>query len=143
MAHPNRYGSYPPTSPIPTAFSSRPQRVWAALLTLFFHDPIVPEMLTGSTPPLMFINPISLLFETGLYGTGAILIRELVRRHGLGWTSIRICYSSCRKKHCRYDDCEPGFSGGINHTRTLSCTTRKAQCKHCSIEAYYVILGIE
>jgi len=44
--------------------------------------------LTGSTPQLMFINPISLLFETGLSGSGAILIRELVRRRGLGWSSI-------------------------------------------------------
>jgi hypothetical protein len=88
MAQPYGYDSYPPSTPVPTALNSRPQCTWPALLTLFFLAPIIPEMLTGSTPPLMFINPISLLFETGLYGSGAILIRELVRRRGLGWSSI-------------------------------------------------------
>lgn len=88
MAQPFGYDSYPPTTPTPTALTSRQQRTWPALLTLFLLSPIVAEMLTGSTPPLMFINPISLLFETGLYGSGAILIRELVRRRGLGWSGI-------------------------------------------------------
>ena len=88
MARPSAYNSYLHISDIPTQVLSRPQRTWPALLTLFFLAPIIPEMLTGSTPPLMFINPTSLLFETGLYGSGAILIRELVRRRGLGWSSI-------------------------------------------------------
>lgn len=80
MAHPYGYDSYPHTSPVPTASISRPQRTWPALLTLFFLTPIIPEMLTGSTPPLTFINPISFLFETGLYGSGAILLARLVAR---------------------------------------------------------------
>ena len=87
MADSTGYYSYLHISDIPTQVLS-PQHTWPALLTLFFLAPIIPEMLTGSTPPLMFINPISLLFETGLYGSGAILIRELVRRRGLGWSSI-------------------------------------------------------
>ena len=61
---------------------------WPALLTLFFLSPAVGEMLSGSTPPLLFINPVSLLAEGSLYGCGAILVRELVRRRGLGWSSI-------------------------------------------------------
>jgi len=88
MARTSAYYSYLHISDIPTQVLSRPQRTWTALLTLFLLAPIIPEMITGSTPPLMFINPISLLFETGLYGSGAILIRELVRRRGLGWSSI-------------------------------------------------------
>ncbi|MGZ3626617.1 MAG: hypothetical protein ACXVDN_02970 [Ktedonobacteraceae bacterium] len=88
MARSSAYNSYLHISDIPTQVLSRPQRTWPALLTLFFLAPVIPEMLTGSTTPLMFINPISLLFETGLYGSGAILIRELVRRRGLGWRSV-------------------------------------------------------
>ena len=88
MARPFGHDSYLHISDIPTQVLSRPQLTWPALLTLFLLAPIIPEMLTGSTPPLMFINPISLLFETGLYGSGAILIRELIWRHGLGSSSI-------------------------------------------------------
>lgn len=47
-------------------------------------------MLLGSTPPLSFINPISLIAETALYGSGAILVRELARRRGLGWGNIAL-----------------------------------------------------
>lgn len=71
-----------------TPAQSRSRRLWPAALTLFILAPVVGEMLSGSTPPLLFINPISLLFQTGLYGSGAILARELVRRRGLGWPNI-------------------------------------------------------
>jgi len=51
--------------------------------------PLVAELLAGSTPlgqPLVlaFLLPIYL----PLYGAGALLIRELVRRSGRGWASI-------------------------------------------------------
>jgi hypothetical protein len=72
----------------PLAPVARPLRTWPALLTLFFLAPAIGEMLSGSTPPLMFINPLSLFFEAGLYGSGAILVRELVRRRGLGWLNV-------------------------------------------------------
>ena len=48
MALPYGHGSYPLTSPIPTALRSRPQSAWPALLTLFFLAPIIPEKLTMS-----------------------------------------------------------------------------------------------
>jgi hypothetical protein len=57
-------------------------------LLLFFLAPALGELLTGSTPPLKFFNPVSLVLEGGLYGSGAILARELVRRRGLGWASL-------------------------------------------------------
>jgi len=66
----------------------RRERTWPAVLVLFFLAPAVGEMLSGSTPPAMFVNPFSLLLETGLYGSGAVIARELVRRCGLGWTSL-------------------------------------------------------
>jgi hypothetical protein len=87
MACPSGYGSYLHISDIPTQVLS--SSTYLACITNFISSgPIIPEKLTGSTPPLMFINPNSLLFETGLYGSGAILIHELVWRHGLGWSSI-------------------------------------------------------
>lgn len=86
------------TLPLPPApYASPPRmvapplprpRVWPAVLLLYFLAPAVGEMLSGSTPPLLFINPFSLLFEAGLYGSGAIIVRELARRRGLGWGSI-------------------------------------------------------
>lgn len=62
----------------------------APVFVLLFLSPAVAELLSGSTPLAQFFNPLSLLLELGLYGAGAILIRELARRRGLGWTSILI-----------------------------------------------------
>jgi hypothetical protein len=72
-----------PTQPLP-----RLQRTWPALLTLYFLSPVIGEVLSGSTPVLSFFQPFSLLYLPALYGSGAILVRELARRRGLGWGSI-------------------------------------------------------
>lgn len=66
------------------------RRTWPAVLVLFFLSPMVGEMLSGSTPPLAFINPVRLALEAGLYGSGAVLIRELVRGRGLGWANVAL-----------------------------------------------------
>ena len=79
---------HPADAPAQPLSPPRRQRVWPAVLTLFLLAPIVGEVLSGSTPPLSFINPVTFLLETGLYGSGAIVVRELVRRRGLGWASI-------------------------------------------------------
>jgi hypothetical protein len=64
-------------------------RTWLPLLVLYLLAPITAEVLTNSTPPLVFItSPFSLLYLPALYGSGAILTRELVRRRGLGWPGI-------------------------------------------------------
>src|SRR5262249_61423005 len=78
----------PAVTPTTPACHRAHERSWPAVLTLFFLAPVVGEMLSGSTPPVMFVNPFSLLLETGLYGSGAVLTRELVRRRGLGWASM-------------------------------------------------------
>lgn len=60
-------------------------RTWPALLTLYFLSPLVGEMVSGSTPFLLFIQPFSLVFLPLLYGSGAILIHEVIVRHRVGW----------------------------------------------------------
>lgn len=75
--------------PTQTYTPPRRLRTWPAILVLFFLPGITAEMLTGSTPVLVYLtNPISFVTNTLIYGSGAILIREVVRRRGLGWTSI-------------------------------------------------------
>ncbi len=46
------------------------------------------ELLSGSAPPVEFFNPFSLLVLLALYGSGAVLIRELSVRWGKGWLTI-------------------------------------------------------
>ena len=63
--------------------------MWLAALTLFFLAPICGEVLSSSTPPTEFLlNPINLIYQPALYGSGALLIREIVRRRGLGWSNL-------------------------------------------------------
>src|SRR5215472_14240276 len=78
----------PPVEPTPPDAPVQRMRTWPAILALYVLAPAVGEMLSGSTPPLLFFTPFSLIFECGLYGSGAVLVRELVRRRGLGWGGI-------------------------------------------------------
>ncbi len=55
---------------------------------LFFIAPIVGELLSGSTPPNSFFNPLTLLFLCFLYGGGAIIARELTLYWGKGWLTL-------------------------------------------------------
>jgi hypothetical protein len=51
-------------------------------------SPITGELLSGSAPPSAFFSPISLFILIGLYGCGALLVREYARRWGRGWACI-------------------------------------------------------
>ncbi|MBF6590303.1 MAG: hypothetical protein IVW57_07200, partial [Ktedonobacterales bacterium] len=65
------------------------QRLWPAVLALYFLAPLTAEVLTNSTPILVFLtNPVGFLYQPALYGSGAILVREAARRRGLGWSRI-------------------------------------------------------
>lgn len=78
----------PPQFAQPTPVSTaqpKPVRMWPVLLTLYFLSPLVAEVLSGSTAPLMFIQPFGLIFIPLLYGSSAILIREILARRRLGW----------------------------------------------------------
>jgi hypothetical protein len=63
------------------------------VLALLLLAPSIPELLTGSTPiTTLFFNPvlfaIGFLGIVGLYGSGALLIREFVIYFHKGWASI-------------------------------------------------------
>ncbi|MCI4365789.1 MAG: hypothetical protein L3K10_07020 [Thermoplasmata archaeon] len=63
------------------------------VLALLVLAPAIPELLTGSTPiTTLFVSPaffaISFLGIMGLYGTGALLIREFVVYFQKGWASV-------------------------------------------------------
>jgi hypothetical protein len=58
--------------------------IWPAL-GLFFLAPLVAEFLLGNLPIKMLP---ALVVLAPLYGGGALLIRELIRRTGRGWPSI-------------------------------------------------------
>jgi hypothetical protein len=89
-----RYSSFPDLTGKPSSYnieqSTNPlPRTRPAALVLFLLASCTAEMLSGSTPILVFFtNPISLIFNPLFYGCGALLIREIARRIGLGWNSI-------------------------------------------------------
>jgi hypothetical protein len=63
------------------------------VLALLLLAPAIPELLTGSTPiTTLFFDPlafaVSFLGIVGLYGTGALLIREFAVKFDKGWGSI-------------------------------------------------------
>lgn len=57
-------------------------------LTLFLLSPVIGELLSGSSPPLEFFNPIAFLFMASLYGSGAIVVRELKLRWKKGFKAL-------------------------------------------------------
>jgi hypothetical protein len=66
---------------------TRPQRGISAAIALFFTAPLVAEYLLGDLPLKLLGALIAL---APMYGGGALLIRELVRRTGRGWASILV-----------------------------------------------------
>jgi len=66
----------------------KPVRTWPAAVALFVLAPVCGELLSGSTPIRAFVNPFTFLYLSGLYGSGALLVREIVRRRGLGWRNV-------------------------------------------------------
>lgn len=77
-------------APLPSVAPSTRSRIWPAILTLYFASPILAEMISGSTPPLAWFNPFNLIVQPALYGSGALLAREVARRRGLGWANLLI-----------------------------------------------------
>jgi hypothetical protein len=60
----------------------------APLFVLMFLSPVIAELLTGSSPPAEFFSPFGLIVIVCLYGSGAILARELLVRWRKGWPSL-------------------------------------------------------
>ncbi len=68
---------------------ARPSRWWASpVLALLLMSPVIGELMSGSSPPIEFLNPVSLFMLPGLYGCGALLVREAMVRWGKGWPSL-------------------------------------------------------
>ena len=59
-------------------------------LVLYFLAPVIGELLSGSAPPVEFFNPFGLLVLPALYGSGAILARELALRWEKRWPTILV-----------------------------------------------------
>jgi predicted Abi (CAAX) family protease len=57
-------------------------------VVLFLLAPVIGELLSGSSPPVEFFQPFSLLTLCALYGSGATLVRELALRWNKRWPSI-------------------------------------------------------
>ena len=53
-------------------------------------SPTIAELLSGSSPPIEFFLPPSFIGLLGMYGAGALLIRELVVKWNKGWASVII-----------------------------------------------------
>ena len=49
---------------------------------------LLPEAVTGSTPPQGWLNPIQALLNFWLYGTGVLVVREVSLRWKAGWPGI-------------------------------------------------------
>ncbi len=49
---------------------------------------LLPEAITGSTPPLGWLNPVQALLNLWLYGTGVLVVREVSLRWKTGWWGI-------------------------------------------------------
>jgi hypothetical protein len=59
-------------------------------LALFLIAPIFGELFSGSSPLNEYINPVTFITLSLLYGCGAIIVRELTVRWQKGWLSIFI-----------------------------------------------------
>lgn len=57
-------------------------------LALWLLAPVFGEMVSGSTPLNEYLNPFSILLLGMLYGSGALLIREMLIRWRKGWRSL-------------------------------------------------------
>ena len=63
-------------------------------LVLFFLAPLMGELLVGSAPPSEFFNPFSLVLLASLYGSGALIVRELKVRWKKTYVSMFILGSA-------------------------------------------------
>jgi hypothetical protein len=57
-------------------------------LVLYILAPLIGVLLPGTVPPARFLNPFTLAYLVALYGTGALLCRELTVRWRRGWPTL-------------------------------------------------------
>jgi hypothetical protein len=61
---------------------------YAPVAVLFLLTPSIAELLSGSAPPSEFFNPGGFFVLCCLYGSGALIIRELTLLWGKGWPTM-------------------------------------------------------
>ena len=71
----------------PSHLQNRSNR-WIIILFLLLTSPFLGEMLSGSAPPVEWLNPISALIIIVFYGTGTLLMWEARARWNLGWSIV-------------------------------------------------------
>ena len=57
-------------------------------VALFVLSPAIGELLSSSSPPAEFFQPLTFLLLASFYGSGALIVRELTHRWGKGWPSV-------------------------------------------------------
>jgi hypothetical protein len=62
-----------------------PRVGWRPVVALLVAAPACAELVTGSTPPLLWILPPVFFVFVGVYGLGALGLRELSVRWNIGW----------------------------------------------------------
>ncbi len=62
----------------------RTVRAWRPAVVILLVAPFFGETLSGATPPLELLQPWNLALMAALYGSGALICREVARRFGLG-----------------------------------------------------------
>ncbi len=61
-----------------------------AAIVLSILSPVFGELISGSSPPLEFFNPLNFVFLWGLYGGGVLLMHELWVRWGRGYMRLML-----------------------------------------------------
>jgi hypothetical protein len=59
-------------------------------LVLYLLAPLIGVLLPGTLPPARFLNPLTLAYLIALYGTGALLCRELTVRWRRSWPTLLV-----------------------------------------------------
>lgn len=59
-----------------------------AVWFLALLSPILAELMSGSSPPVEFFNPIMFVGLLGMYGAGVLLVRELTVKWNKGWATV-------------------------------------------------------
>lgn len=56
--------------------------------TLALMSPVIAELMSGSSPPLEFFNPLFFTGLLGMYGAGVLLVREIAITWRQGWATV-------------------------------------------------------